>query len=339
MSSLKNLLHPPFAKTIWVAQQGYGRSKEENMNRNVAFLIVMIIGLLMLSACSSSSTTNTLTPTPTPIPSPTPVISQNILIQAYSNGLPDYSYYPLELRGLDPELTKWIRPIIPAKIGPNNEVIATEQIRGVGLICEKNGRSFVISSSGPFRVASGLSDLEKEMEIVLGAVLAWNTVSDGSSERIIEPKEILHVVKTKTGEPFIDIENGLILLERINPGTLPVPEGCPFDIGYIDSLNGGHKLIAVGHTKGDAPELLMPYQLADVSMVSDKTEIIHFIGSTSVHDWGSLMFYLEDGKPKLIGILTGAYIRDANETRGFALSIKRALEIIYEQTGIQLGGT
>lgn len=299
------------------------------MNRNVAFLIAIIIGLSMFSGCSSGSATSALTPTP--------VISQKILLQAYSNGLPDYSYYPLELRGLDPELTKWIRPIIPAKIGPNNEVIATGQVRGVGLICEKDGRNFVISSSGPFIVVSPISEQEKSQGIVLGAVLAWNIVPDGSPEGIISPNEVLRVVKTKKGEPFINREGGLVLLERVAPGTLPVPEGCPFDIGDIDSLKGGHKLIIVGHTKGDAPELLMPYQLADVSMVSDKTKTIHFTGSTSLHDWGSPMFYLEDGKPKLIGIVTGAYIRAGNETRGFGLAINRIFESIFENTEIQLG--
>lgn len=301
--------------------------------------LIILIAILSLVGCSTDAVAPASTaPAPTPIPEYS-IVGHDTLMEVYSNGLPDYSYYPLELRGIDQGITEWIRPVIPAKIDIKNRIIATSLIsRGVGFLCESEGRQLVVSSSGPFQVAL-LSEEDKAAGLTLGAVLAWDIVPGLSEGGIIQPNEVLKIVEDKNGEPYIDEHNGLILLERINPEGLPRAEDmCPFSID-AKGLKPGYKLVIVGHSKGDAPELLLPYQFADLTATNRQTGVFYFTGSTFLYDWGSPIFYSEDGKLKLVGMLTSAPLGNYyNETRGQAISIDRVFEIIYEETGIRLEG-
>lgn len=286
-------------------------------------ICALLLSLILLVTACNGKAELTLQPTPTPQP-----LTQNELLQAYSNEAYDYSFVPLELKGFsDSQFDPWIRPVLPALFAKDtNTLFATYEVRSPAILCGK----YVITSSGAFQVAPNLNN----EQLYLGAVLIWG-ITETAEGNQLETENIKLVKMILT-----DFGIGIAILER-SPSKYPMPpeNTCPFPIGNTSELEPLHKLLILGQTKGEGTSIILPWRQGAVTYVNRNNGELKFWGSTWVHDWGSPIFALRDGNPELVGLTVGGWLGyQGYETKSFGLTIERIFSIVKEELGIELKG-
>ena len=228
------------------------------------------------------------------------------------------SFFALEDTKLDEQaLAKWVRPVVPVVLDPNNEIVATAETRGVALVLS---RDEILVSSAPFIVAPSLVRVAeysgmKSSLLHVGAMIIWNVLPDGATGTL--NAEII---------PYIPLEelgtgaNPLVLSRSpVFSAKFPAPDKFPYAL--IDhELCAFESLVVVGHWKTLKPELIMTFNEAKVRSLGN--DFVLLDGSLARNDWGAVVFGLrKDGTFGLVGVIRDINLKKRRESEIFMIEI------------------
>lgn len=272
------------------------------MKKILLGLLVMLflIALVMEGGCTSSG------------------LSKEELIQLYSDGKYDLTYQPLNFKKIDlTSLTQFVRPVVPALIDGRGNAVVAAQTRAIGILWDQ----YIITSAGLFDTLPP----NPSSQLHLGAILIWDVLPGGLDEF-----ETLEIV-------FTDKESGVALLQRSPFSRFPLgPKEFPYKIGNSLELKEFVALVGTGHNHfrdRDITGLLLPTKPARLSVLPNRESRFGFIGSITHYDLGGPLFALRDGEPEFIGIVSGSWLIDNEESRGIGVTAERLFSAIKEKTG------
>ena len=224
-----------------------------------------------------------------------------------------YSLLPLESEQFDnEELSRWIRPVIPAVLDAKNTVVSTSDLRGVALVISEEE---ILVSTEVFLAIDLVGTVAETLDVDpttlhMGAILVWDILPGGDSG-------------TLSGEtiPFVSLtflrENhdiGFVKLSR-HPrysGAFPSPEEFPYPI-FEGTLSPLQNVFVVGHHRTNKPELIMTFTVGTVRLVRE--DIARIQVSASKFDFGAPVFVLSDeGLFSLAGFIRWVRVESRIET-------------------------